>query len=84
MPKVKMIQSTLGSNNGISSVHYLKDKEYEIGEDLANSFLSIKVCSLVVEQKAAIVPENKAVEPVMKKEVEEEKKGYLSNKKRGK
>jgi hypothetical protein len=68
MPKVRMLVNTLGSNNGLNVSNYIKGEEYDIGDELADSFLSMKVCELATEKKAVQIPENKAVK------VEEDKK----------
>jgi len=86
MPKVKMLKNTPGANDGINVIHYLKDKEYIIGDDLTNAFLSMGVCEIMNEQKAMLVPENKEAKPVghPNEEVKESEVEKPKKKKRGK
>lgn len=52
--KVKMTADQTGSTNGIQVKTYLKDKEYDLPEDLANAFCDeIKCAKRVAEKKTA-------------------------------
>lgn len=65
--RIKMIVSTMGSENGLHSKRYLAGEEYDINESLANVFVkqmkvAIEVVDEIETEKKALVaaPENKA------------------------
>ena len=72
--KVIMLETKLGSTNGIEINKYYKDEIYELSENLYNVFKSNKWCKDFVEivkeeiqipkQKKIEVPENKAIEEI--------------------
>ena len=76
MVKVKMLQDTLGSDNGIKVSNYKAGKEYVIGESLCDSFIKMGFCELVLDEPKTISPveEKKVVKPVKTKKVKTTKK----------
>ena len=74
MPRIKMLRSTPGSEDGLSTNLYLKDHEYDVPHELALAFIThmgvavqvrVRVANPEPSEKAVIekVPEIK-VEPV--------------------
>jgi uncharacterized protein (UPF0128 family) len=49
--KVKMLKKEKGSTNGIDVKEYVKDKEYNIPESLAQVFIQMGSAALVTEVK---------------------------------
>lgn len=52
MPKIKMLTTEHGADNGHHVKEYLADETYEVGEDLARCFLSTKSAEIVVDNGA--------------------------------
>lgn len=59
--KIKMLQTRSGSPNGVSTVLYEKDREYEIPDELAQIFLKEKWARPVGKKDLGSAPENKSV-----------------------
>lgn len=72
--KIKMLETTPGSPDGITLKIYEKGNVYDLNDDLANCFFEMGVCELHEEKAIEAAPENKAVEFV------ENRKGKRSKK----
>lgn len=76
MKKVTMLKTALGSEDGIKVNTYQAGESYEIGDKLADVFVShMRVAALTEEMKSIPqAPENKSFKPEIEvKAVEEEK-----------
>jgi len=65
MAKIKMLITTQGSSDGIRVTSYIANREYDVSNALAKSFISSKVAvaSKGMQRKAVeIAPENKVIE----------------------
>ena len=54
MPKVRMLKSDKGSEDGIAIISFEEFKEYEVSEFLANEFINRRKTALLVEEKAPL------------------------------
>lgn len=68
--KIKMLRNAMGSNDGHTVRHYEADEEYDVSEDLANSFIGEKLAEAVAGEKAEAAPENKAIAKAPKNKAE--------------
>ena len=85
--KIKMLKSQSGSNDGIEVRLYEEGQQYDVGEDLGNVFLKMKVCEIIkeedIEKKKKMVGEAPGEKKKkMIKEAPENKmmRDFLSNK----
>lgn len=60
--KIKMLRNSLGSNDGFTVHHYDKGEEYDVSDDLGNSFIKEGVA-----EQAEAAPEQKAEKPAKNK-----------------
>lgn len=68
MPKIKMIRTLPGSNDGITVTEFMEGREYDVSDDLADNF---------VRQQGAAIPAAPAAqtEPKVATEAETPKPG---------
>ncbi len=59
--KLKMLETRSGSPDGVSTVLYEKDREYELPDDLACVFIKEKWARTVGKKDLGPAPENKSV-----------------------
>lgn len=59
--KLKMLETRSGSPDGVSTVLYEKDREYELPDDLACVFIKEKWARTVGKKDLGSAPENKSV-----------------------
>ena len=59
--KLKMLETRSGSPDGVSTVLYKKNREYELPDDLACVFIKEKWARTVGKKDLGSAPENKSV-----------------------
>ena len=59
--KLKMLETRSGSPDGVSTVLYERDREYELPDDLAYVFIKEKWARTVGKKDFGSAPENKSV-----------------------
>lgn len=63
MVNIRMLKTAWGSPDGITAREYLSGQTYEIDNSLANDFLSLSACEIIVPEAAretqVITPETK-------------------------
>ncbi|MCH8209415.1 MAG: hypothetical protein IIA62_10255 [Nitrospinae bacterium] len=59
--KLKMLETRSGSPDGVSTVLYEKDREYELPDDLACVFIKETWARTVGKKDLGSAPENKSV-----------------------
>ncbi len=59
--KIKMLETRSGSPDGVSTVLYEKDREYELPDDLACVFIKEKWARTACKKDLGSAPENKSV-----------------------
>ncbi len=59
--KLKMLETRSGSPDGVSTVLYEKDREYELPDDLACVFVKEKWAQTIGKKDLGSAPENKSV-----------------------
>jgi hypothetical protein len=65
MPKIFMIKTAKGANDGIDVKDYVEGNHYDVSESLAKDFLSMHVCEVVpaeadAQKSLEEAPKNKA------------------------
>lgn len=71
MKKIKMLDSTTGSQNGINIQLFEKNKTYTISDRLADVFCGLKKAEIIVEEEKVLSLEE-AIEEMEKEEVVKE------------
>lgn len=59
--KLKMLETRSGSPDGVSTVLYEKNREYELPDDLACVFIKEKWARTVCQKDLGSAPENKSL-----------------------